>query len=82
MLMGCYGIGISRIVAAVAEEFHDDDGLAWPDALAPYDVHLIVLPGRGEQAADVVAAADRIYDELQDARRLGAVRRSRGAARA
>ena len=67
MLMGCYGIGISRIVAAVAEEFHDDEGLAWPAALAPYDVHLIVLPGRDERAADVVAAADRIYDELQDA---------------
>ena len=48
MLMGCYGIGISRIVAAVAEEFHDEHGLAWPAALAPYDVHLIALPGRGD----------------------------------
>ena len=67
MLMGCYGIGISRIVAAVAEEFHDDDGLAWPAALAPYDVHLIVLPGRDERAAAVVAAADDIYAELQAA---------------
>ena len=49
MVMGCYGIGISRIVAAVAEEHHDERGLAWPAALAPYDVHLVVLPGKGEQ---------------------------------
>ena len=42
MVMGCYGIGVSRVVAAVAEEHHDEHGLAWPAALAPYDVHLIV----------------------------------------
>jgi prolyl-tRNA synthetase len=64
MLMGCYGIGISRIVAAVAEEFHDEHGLAWPAALAPYRVQLIALPGRGEQSAAVVAGADRLYGEL------------------
>jgi prolyl-tRNA synthetase len=64
MLMGCYGIGISRILAAVAEEFHDDAGLAWPAALAPYDVHLIAIPGRGEQATAVGAAADELYAEL------------------
>jgi prolyl-tRNA synthetase len=67
MLMGCYGIGISRIVAAVAEEFHDEQGLAWPTGIAPYDVHLIVVPGTGEQARDVTAAADRLYIELGDA---------------
>ena len=65
MVMGSYGIGVSRLVAAVAEEHHDDHGLAWPAALAPYDVHLIVVPGRGEQAAAVTAHADRIYDELR-----------------
>jgi prolyl-tRNA synthetase len=64
MVMGCYGIGISRILAAVAEEYHDDDGLSWPAALAPYDVHLIVLPGKGERATGVVAEADRTYAEL------------------
>jgi prolyl-tRNA synthetase len=64
MVMGCYGIGISRVLAAVAEEYHDDHGLSWPTALAPYDVHLIAVPGRGEQAAHVVAEADRMYDEL------------------
>ncbi|HET9728255.1 MAG TPA: proline--tRNA ligase [Acidimicrobiia bacterium] len=64
MVMGCYGIGISRVLAAVAEEYHDEHGLSWPPQLAPYDVHLISVPGRGEQAADVVAAAEKLYDEL------------------
>jgi prolyl-tRNA synthetase len=64
MVMGCYGIGVSRILAAVAEEYHDDGGLSWPPALAPYDIHLISVPGRGEQAADVAAAADRLYAGL------------------
>jgi prolyl-tRNA synthetase len=67
MVMGCYGIGITRIVAAVAEEHHDDLGLAWPAVVAPFDVHLVSLPGKGDQAADVVAAADRLYDELTEA---------------
>jgi prolyl-tRNA synthetase len=65
MLMGCYGIGISRILAAVAEECHDDAGLTWPEVLAPYDVHLVVVPGRGEQAASVLAAADETYERLR-----------------
>jgi prolyl-tRNA synthetase len=60
MVMGCYGIGISRIVAAVAEEHHDDNGLTWPAALAPYDVHLLAL-------GDVAQAADSLYSELQSA---------------
>jgi prolyl-tRNA synthetase len=64
MVMGCYGIGVSRIVAAVAEEHHDEAGLRWPSALAPYDVHLIALPGRGDTAAEVAMAADRLYQEL------------------
>jgi prolyl-tRNA synthetase len=67
MVMGCYGIGVSRIVAAVAEEHHDEAGLCWPEALAPYAVHLISLPGRGDTAAEVTAAADRLYQELEAA---------------
>jgi len=63
-VMGCYGIGVSRIVAAIVEEHHDDDGLAWPAALAPFDFHLVVLPGRGDAAASVVEAADGLYDAL------------------
>ena len=64
MVMGCYGVGVSRIIAAVAEQHHDDAGLAWPESLAPFAVHLVALPGRGESAERVSAAADRLYDEL------------------
>jgi prolyl-tRNA synthetase len=64
MVMGCYGIGISRIVTAAVEEHHDDQGIAWPAALAPYDVHLVALPGKGEAADDVRAAADAVYEQL------------------
>jgi len=67
MVMGCYGIGVSRIVAAVAEEHHDEFGLRWPPALAPYAVHLVSLPGKGEASPEVVAAADRLYETLRAA---------------
>jgi prolyl-tRNA synthetase len=69
MVMGCYGLGITRTVAAIAEESHDEHGLAWPAVVAPYDVHLIAVPGRGEQAAAVVEEADRVYDQLRAAGR-------------
>jgi prolyl-tRNA synthetase len=65
MMMGSYGIGVSRVVAAVAEEFHDENGLAWPAALAPYAVHLVVVPGRGDGADAVIVEADRVYGELR-----------------
>jgi prolyl-tRNA synthetase len=65
MLMGCYGVGISRIVAAVAEEFHDEQGLSWPAAIAPYTVELIALSGSGARAEAVTSEADRLYDELR-----------------
>lgn len=64
MVMGCYGIGVSRVVAAVVEEHHDEHGLMWPAALSPYDVHLISVPGRGDSAASVIESADRMYDDL------------------
>jgi prolyl-tRNA synthetase len=65
MVMGCYGIGVSRVIAAVAEEHHDKDGLTWPRALAPFDVHVIALPGRGDAAASVVEAAERLCATLE-----------------
>jgi prolyl-tRNA synthetase len=40
-IMGCYGIGVSRVMAAIAEQFQDDDGFTWPDIVAPYEVHLV-----------------------------------------
>jgi prolyl-tRNA synthetase len=65
MTMGCYGIGVSRIVTAVVEEHHDEHGIAWPEALAPYRVHLVALPGRGDTAEEVRAAADALYADLR-----------------
>ncbi len=69
MVMGCYGLGITRTVAAIAEENHDEHGLSWPAVVAPYDVHLIVVPGRGEKAPAVIAEADRVYHALRTAGR-------------
>jgi prolyl-tRNA synthetase len=63
--MGSYGIGISRLVAAIAEQHHDERGLAWPRAVAPYNVH-IVLAGK---EAQVAAEGDRIAGELSAAGR-------------
>jgi prolyl-tRNA synthetase len=60
-VMGSYGIGISRIVAAVVEQFHDDDGLVWPRALAPCEVAVILANQDDDRA---IAEADRIYGEL------------------
>lgn len=48
--MGCYGIGIGRTMAAVVEIYHDDKGIIWPENIAPYQVHLISLPGGEEKA--------------------------------
>ena len=78
MIMGSYGIGPARTMAAVAEQHHDDDGISWPGAVAPYDVHLIVLPGLEDQGAEVAAKLDAAGDDvlLDDRdRRAGEVRR-------
>ncbi|MCG5471180.1 proline--tRNA ligase [Micromonospora sp. LAH09] len=57
--MGCYGIGVSRAVAAVAEQHHDDRGLIWPAAIAPCDVHLVVA-GKGPQLDAALALGGRL----------------------
>jgi len=62
-VMGCYGIGISRILAAVAEQCHDDSGLKWPRSLAPFDA--AVIPTNMDQPA-VVSAAEGLYAALAD----------------
>jgi prolyl-tRNA synthetase len=58
IVMGCYGIGPGRIMAAVAEQHGSDDGLVWPASIAPYEVHVVALPGAPEQAEQVAAALD------------------------
>jgi len=62
VIMGSYGIGIDRIVACHIEQSHDDNGIIWNKALAPYQVHLIAVTTKNQ---DVVEAAERIYRELQ-----------------
>ncbi len=60
VIMGSYGIGVGRLLACVAEQYHDDNGLIWPLSVAPFAVHLLALPG-GE------AAAETLYQALQAA---------------
>ena len=62
-MVGCYGIGVTRIMAAAAEQFHDDAGLKWPRALAPFQVVVILANNDHPQA---VAEAERIYGELME----------------
>jgi len=61
MIMGCYGIGVSRVMAAVAEQYRDEAGLAWPASVAPYLVHLLPVSARDERQRTV---AERLYAEL------------------
>jgi prolyl-tRNA synthetase len=56
MVMGCYGIGISRTLQAVIEEHHDDDGIVWPWAIAPFQVLIVVLDPQLAEAADLARA--------------------------
>ncbi|GIF70390.1 proline--tRNA ligase [Asanoa ishikariensis] len=58
--MGSYGIGISRAVAAIAEQHHDERGLVWPAAVAPVDVH-VVAAGKGDQIAGALALGERLH---------------------
>jgi prolyl-tRNA synthetase len=68
LVMGSYGIGPARIMAAAVEQHHDENGIVWPRALAPYDVHVVALQGVEEQAAEAAhvleeAGADVLLDD-------------------
>jgi prolyl-tRNA synthetase len=65
MDMGCYGIGVSRVVAAAIEQNHDEKGIIWPDAIAPF--HVALVPLNYDKSDDVKALADRLYLDLQQA---------------
>ena len=65
MHMGCYGIGVSRIVAAAIEQNHDEAGIRWPEPMAPW--HVVVCPINAHQSATVREEAERLYRELCDA---------------
>jgi prolyl-tRNA synthetase len=62
MLMGCYGIGVTRVVAAAIEQNHDERGIIWPEPIAPFDVTLI--PINLQKSARVRETAERLYEEL------------------
>jgi prolyl-tRNA synthetase len=61
LVMGCYGIGVSRLVGTTIEQHHDDNGMRWPMSVAPYHLHLVTI-GREEA---VIAAASRLHDALE-----------------
>jgi prolyl-tRNA synthetase len=69
LVMGSYGIGPGRTIAAIVEQHHDERGITWPRGVAPYDVHVVVLPGmeaQGEEAA--TALSDAGFEVLLDDR--------------
>lgn len=59
VVMGSYGIGISRVMGAIVEVHHDDKGIIWPESVAPFKVHLIALDGKSDEG-------NKIYSELTD----------------
>lgn len=64
MVMGCYGIGVSRVLAAIIEQNHDDDGIIWPSIVAPYKV--IVVPTKANDE-EIMGVAEKIYADLKSA---------------
>jgi prolyl-tRNA synthetase len=65
MVMGCYGIGVSRVVASAIEQNHDANGIIWPDAIAPF--HIGIVPMNLQRSEAVQQATDKLYNELQAA---------------
>jgi prolyl-tRNA synthetase len=69
IVMGSYGIGPARTIAAIVEQHHDEQGIIWPRTVAPYDAHIVVLPGLEERGEEVAAALSEAgYDVLLDDR--------------
>jgi prolyl-tRNA synthetase len=64
IVMGCYGLGLSRLMAAVVERNHDDKGIVWPVSIAPYHVYLCALYKEGSKVAEV---AEKLYQDLESA---------------
>lgn len=67
VVMGSYGIGVTRLLACIAEEHHDERGLIWPVSVAPYHVHLVLLAGADAQSDEARKLADQLYADLQSA---------------
>jgi prolyl-tRNA synthetase len=69
IIMGSYGIGVTRLLACIAERHRDEQGLVWPITVAPYQAHLVLLAGKAaqERATSVRETADELYRQLQAA---------------
>ncbi|WP_241608588.1 proline--tRNA ligase [Rosenbergiella australiborealis] len=65
LMMGCYGIGVTRVVAAAIEQNHDDRGIIWPEAIAPF--HVAILPMNMHKSFRVQELAEKLYDQLRAA---------------
>lgn len=65
MDMGCYGIGVTRVVAAAIEQNHDESGIIWPEAIAPF--HVALIPLQYDKSTEVKALTDQLYSDLQQA---------------
>ena len=63
-IMGSYGIGIERLLASIVEEHHDENGIIWPNEIAPFQVHMVALQA---DKPGVRETADKLYDELKAA---------------
>ncbi|OLP66408.1 Proline--tRNA ligase [Bacillus pumilus] len=63
MIMGCYGIGISRTLSAIVEQHHDDKGIIWPETVAPYDLHLLALNMKNDAQKQL---AETLYERLEE----------------
>ncbi|OFL49798.1 proline--tRNA ligase [Nosocomiicoccus sp. HMSC067E10] len=61
VLMGCYGIGISRALSAIIEKYHDENGIMWPKSVTPFDVHIVMMNVKKEE---FVNPAEELYDSL------------------
>ncbi|MFB1049538.1 proline--tRNA ligase [Paraliobacillus sp. JSM ZJ581] len=62
LIMGCYGIGVSRTLAAIVEQYHDEKGIVWPKQVTPFQVHLLVMNSKKEEQNEL---ADNLYQLLQ-----------------
>ncbi|EZH67279.1 prolyl-tRNA synthetase [Bacillaceae bacterium JMAK1] len=60
--MGCYGIGVSRTLAAIIEQHHDENGIVWPNEVTPFDLHLLVLNAKAEEQVEL---SEKLYETLQ-----------------
>ena len=64
MTMGCYGIGVSRVVASAIEQNHDDKGIIWPESIAPFQV--VITPMNMHKSDTLKPIAEKLYNDLKD----------------